>query len=98
MARFGRSVLPMNANQELSTLRRVSAAQRVPQSQGVPPAVGGRRDELVEAAGQLFHLFRDGLDYAFIRCSHDRVPERGVLSESSPVRILVRAPCVGTQP
>lgn len=52
----------------------------------------------MEAAGQLFHLFRDGLDYAFIRCSHDRVPERGVLSESSPIRILVRAPCVGTQP
>ena len=23
--------------------------------------------QLVEAAGQLFHLFRDGLDYAFIR-------------------------------
>jgi len=22
---------------------------------------------MVEAAGQLFHLFRDGLDYAFIR-------------------------------
>jgi hypothetical protein len=33
----------------------------------------------VEAAGQLVHLFRDGLDYAFIR----REPERGVLSESS---------------
>lgn len=25
-----------------------------------------RRLSLVEAAGQLFHLFRDGLDYAFI--------------------------------
>lgn len=37
----------------------------------------------MEAAGQLFHLFRDGLDYAFIRSSHAEVPERGVLSESS---------------
>jgi hypothetical protein len=37
----------------------------------------------VEAAGQHLHLFRDGLDYAFIRLSHDRAPERGVLSESS---------------
>jgi hypothetical protein len=37
---------------------------------------------MVEAAGQLFHLFRDGPDYAFIRSSHDRVSERGVLSES----------------
>ena len=53
---------------------------------------------MVEAAGQLFHLFRDGLDYAFIRSSHDRAPERGVLSESSPIRILVQAPCSATQP
>jgi hypothetical protein len=37
----------------------------------------------VEAAGQLFHLFRDGLDYAFIRSSATEVSERGVLSESS---------------
>jgi hypothetical protein len=32
-------------------------------------------ETLVEAAGQLFHLFRDGLDYAFILridCSCDR--------------------------
>jgi hypothetical protein len=29
---------------------------------GTPLGVGA----LVEAAGQLFHLFRDGLDYAFI--------------------------------
>ena len=31
----------------------------------------------MEAAGQLFHLFRDGLDYAFIRLAVE--PERGVL-------------------
>ena len=48
---------------------------------------------MVEAAGQLFHLFRDGPDYAFIRSSHDRVSERGVLSESYVIRILVQAPC-----
>jgi hypothetical protein len=34
----------------------------------------------VEAAGQLFHLFRDGLDYAFIR---PEAPERGVLFGSN---------------
>ena len=31
------------------------------------PLASGQRDEVVEAAGQPFHLFRDGLDYAFIR-------------------------------
>lgn len=41
------------------------------------------RGTLVEAAGQRFHLFRDGLDYAFIRSSVTREPERGVLSGSS---------------
>jgi hypothetical protein len=38
---------------------------------------------LVEAAGQLFHLFRDGLDYAFILhpiIRDDRAQERSVLS------------------
>ena len=52
----------------------------------------------MEAAGQLFHLFRDGLDYAFIL----RTPvtqERSVLFEghtmeleSQGLRILVPAP------
>ena len=51
--------------------------------QKAPRISPGNLHFLVEAAGQLFHLFRDGLDYAFIRRSHDRVPERGVLSESS---------------
>jgi hypothetical protein len=44
----------------------------------------------VEAAGQLFHLFRDGLDYAFIRLAVE--PERGVLFGSNTIRILVQAP------
>lgn len=35
----------------------------------------------MEAAGQLFHLFRDGLDYAFIRLAVE--PERGVLFGST---------------
>jgi hypothetical protein len=45
----------------------------------------------VEAAGQLFHLFRDGLDYAFILPHPNPLPEpvegvseeeRGVLFDS----------------
>ncbi len=31
------------------------------------PDFSGYVSQMVEAAGQLFHLFRDGLDYAFIR-------------------------------
>jgi hypothetical protein len=33
---------------------------------GDSPDFSGDYPQLVEAAGQLFHLFRDGLDYAFI--------------------------------
>jgi hypothetical protein len=39
---------------------------------------------LVEAAGRLFHLFRDGPDYAFIPASRDagRVIHRMMVGES----------------
>ena len=47
----------------------------------------------MEAAGQPFHLFRDGLDYAFILHRARDAPERGVLSGSShDDPILVPAP------
>ena len=37
---------------------------------GDSPDFSGDYPQLVEAAGQLVHLFRDGLDYAFIpHCS-----------------------------
>jgi len=58
---------------------------------GVPLAVQAR-GTLVEAAGQSFHLFRDGLDYAFILTSIARCQERGVLSGSRTIQILVPAP------
>ena len=46
----------------------------------------------MEAAGQLVRLFRDGLDYAFIRDrARSAASERGVLSGSQSTRILVRA-------
>ena len=39
-------------------------------AKGDSPDFSGDYPQLVEAAGQLVHLFRDGLDYAFIpRCS-----------------------------
>jgi hypothetical protein len=44
---------------------------------------------MVEAAGQLFHLFRDGLDYAFIpasfRCMDAGRVIRVVLSHPGPL-------------
>jgi hypothetical protein len=48
---------------------------------------------MVEAAGQLFHLFRDGLDYAFIQCRF-RDPGCGASyqSRSIPTPILGPAP------
>jgi hypothetical protein len=45
------------------------------------PDFSGERSLLVEAAGQLVHLFRDGLDYAFILHRY-RCRMRGVLSRS----------------
>jgi hypothetical protein len=33
---------------------------------GYSPDFSGEYPQMVEAAGQLIHLFRDGLDYAFI--------------------------------
>jgi hypothetical protein len=44
------------------------------------PFSGQAEGALVEAAGQLFHLFRDGLDYAFILKPLAQIQERGVLS------------------
>ena len=45
------------------------------------PDFSGEPALLVEAAGQLFHLFRDGLDYAFILHRKPMSGMRGVLSE-----------------
>jgi hypothetical protein len=47
------------------------------------------RRVMVEAAGQLIHLFRDGLDYAFIL----RAGCGACYSRSNIPRILVSAPC-----
>jgi hypothetical protein len=54
----------------------------------------------VEAAGQLFHLFRGGLDYAFIQPAHAHRMERGVLFAVAIElqRILVPAPSSPKQP
>ena len=40
--------------------------------------------DLVEAAGQMLHPFRNGLDYAFILSAVRRCRMRGVLSEPKP--------------
>jgi hypothetical protein len=41
------------------------------------PDFSGEASPLVEAAGQLPHLFRDGLDYAFILHRFRDVPDAG---------------------
>ena len=53
------------------------------------PDFSGEPSLLVEAAGQLFHLFRDGLDYAFIP-NRFRDPGCGACypNRSIPIRIL----------
>jgi len=65
---------------------------------GHSPDSSGECPHMVEAAGQLFHLFRDGLDYAFIphRCTVSRM--RGVLFEHRSARILVPALSLSSQP
>ena len=45
---------------------------------------------MVEAAGQLIHLFRDGLDYAFILQTQDA---GRVIRDRTLSRILVPARC-----
>ena len=55
------------------------------------PDFSGEPALLVEAAGQLFHLFRDGLDYAFILHRKPMSGMRGVLS-GLVYRILGPAP------
>ena len=63
----------------------------------------------MEAAGQLVHLFRDGLDYAFILDIHADVQERSVLfglgdstllakRQAHQHRILVSTPPLPDQP
>jgi hypothetical protein len=41
------------------------------------PDCSGEGPQLVEAGGQLFHLFRDRLDYAFILHRFRDVPDAG---------------------
>jgi hypothetical protein len=41
------------------------------------PDFSGEGPQMVEAAGQLPHLFRDGLDYAFILHRFRDVPDAG---------------------
>jgi hypothetical protein len=57
--------LYLQAQRELRDTSPIGASERdLRRPSGLRPE--GR---LVEAAGQQFHLFRDGLDYAFIRSS-----------------------------
>lgn len=54
------------------------------------PDFSGEASPLVEAAGQLPHLFRDGLDYAFI-LHRFRVAGCGACYPNLAVQILVPA-------
>jgi hypothetical protein len=53
------------------------AVSYVPQREAGSPDFSGEPALLVEAAGQLFHLFRDGLDYAFILHRFRNEPDAG---------------------
>jgi hypothetical protein len=61
------------------------------QSGGVPGLTAG--DAMVEAAGQLIHFFRNGLDYAFILLDPSRISqERSVLSGHARILVPARPP------
>ena len=58
----------------------------------VAPLAGWPGERLVEAAGQLFHLFRDGLDYAFILLARGASRSGACYPNRFAIRILVPAP------